>query len=218
MNSQSTAEQAPKLRKGERTALKILEVAEWLFAEKGYSGTSLREIADQVGIKEPGLYKYFSSKEALYKAVLEAALQPMSDAMNEVLNRVDSEKDLLLSTPSLMLDLLAEHPHISTLFQRALLADDDSDATRMMTEWLDKLFQKGQTLWAHQGHSQISSGEAAAMLMMFFNLTTGYFSSRNWFARLGGGDVLDEENLNRQKELMNIVMAAVISRSKKQRL
>lgn len=204
---------APKLRKGERTALKILEVAERLFAERGYNGTSLRDIADQVGIKEPGLYKYFASKDALYEAVLEAALRPMSNAMNKVLERVDNETDLLLSTPSVMMDLLAEHPYIPTLFQRALLADDDSNATQVMTRWLDELFKQGASLWERQGHGEMNTRDGVAMLMMFFNLTTGYFSSRNWFSRLGGGDVLDPQNLKRQKELLNIVMSALVSRN-----
>jgi AcrR family transcriptional regulator len=211
----TTEASTPKLRKGERTALKILEVAERLFAERGYNGTSLREIADQVGIKEPGLYKYFTSKDALYEAVLESALRPMSDAMNKVLERVDNQQELLLSTPSIMMDLLAEHPYIPTLFQRALLADDDSNATQVMTKWLDELFRKGAALWEHQGHTEMNTPDGVAMLMMFFNLTTGYFSSRNWFARLGGGDVLDAENLEKQKELLNIVMAALISRHSK---
>ena len=201
-----------KLRKGERTALRILEVAEQLFAERGYKGTSLRDIADQVGIKEPGLYKYFASKAALYEAVLEAALRPISDAINNALSKVTNEKNLL-STPSLMIDLLAQHPYIPTLFQRALLADNENTTTPMMTKWLDELFRKGASLWEQQGHAEMNTKDAVAMMMIFFNLTIGYFSSRDWVSKLGGGDVLDLGNIEQQKELLQIVMKALVTRN-----
>ena len=41
-----------------------------LFADKGYFGTSLRDVATAVGVRESALYNYFKSKEALFDALI----------------------------------------------------------------------------------------------------------------------------------------------------
>ncbi|NJM08562.1 TetR/AcrR family transcriptional regulator, partial [Candidatus Gracilibacteria bacterium] len=55
---------------------RVLQVAERLFMERGYTGVSMREIADALGIKQPALYYHApEGKHQLYLAVLERALE-----------------------------------------------------------------------------------------------------------------------------------------------
>lgn len=49
----------------------VLREALALFAERGYAGASLRELARRVGVKQPSLYHYFSSKDELVEQLLE---------------------------------------------------------------------------------------------------------------------------------------------------
>src|SRR4030066_1028107 len=49
----------------------ILQGAMCLFAEKGFRGTTTREIAQRLGISEALMFKYFPSKEALYRAIIQ---------------------------------------------------------------------------------------------------------------------------------------------------
>ncbi|WP_308860199.1 TetR/AcrR family transcriptional regulator [Paenibacillus endoradicis] len=51
------------------TKNKIIVVAISLFADKGYSGVSIRDITKAVGIKESSLYKHFKSKEELIETI-----------------------------------------------------------------------------------------------------------------------------------------------------
>lgn len=58
---------------------KILESAKAEFLQKGFKGASLREICQQAGVTTGALYKRFSSKEALFAAVVKPTLQDIAD-------------------------------------------------------------------------------------------------------------------------------------------
>lgn len=62
----------PKNADGQRTRQAILDAALDLFADKGFFGTSLRDVAGAVGVRESALYNYFAGKDALFDALLEA--------------------------------------------------------------------------------------------------------------------------------------------------
>jgi len=64
---------------------RLLDTATKLFAEKGYAGTSVREIVDRAGVSKPVLYYYFKSKEGLYYAILEWAADVQQTILNEIL-------------------------------------------------------------------------------------------------------------------------------------
>jgi AcrR family transcriptional regulator len=53
------------------TRERILVEASRLFAERGYDGTSTRQIADAVGIRQPSLFHHFPSKQAIMESLLE---------------------------------------------------------------------------------------------------------------------------------------------------
>ena len=55
------------------TKERILEAALTLFAENGYDGTSVEQIANTVGIKAPSLYKHFKGKEDILNALIDSA-------------------------------------------------------------------------------------------------------------------------------------------------
>ena len=52
---------------------RILNEVLTLFAENGYDGTSVEEIAEKVGIKAPSLYNHFKGKEDILNALIDMA-------------------------------------------------------------------------------------------------------------------------------------------------
>ena len=58
------------LSKGERTRQAIEDAAYELFLEQGYSATSMRQIANQVGIALGGIYNHYAGKEEIFEAII----------------------------------------------------------------------------------------------------------------------------------------------------
>ena len=77
---------------GEPRDEQLVAIAAALFAEKGYEGTSLREIADAAGMTKAALYYWFPEKERLFERVvagrmsmlMERALAAVGDATSHI--------------------------------------------------------------------------------------------------------------------------------------
>lgn len=63
----------PQVRDADRTRTELLEIATQVFAESGYSGARVDEIAERTRTTKRMIYYYFGGKEQLYLAVLERA-------------------------------------------------------------------------------------------------------------------------------------------------
>lgn len=72
-------------RKAERRAA-IVEIATRHFLERGYAGTSLSAIAEAMGGSKGTLWSYFSSKEALFAAVVDAAADAFRGSVTPMLS------------------------------------------------------------------------------------------------------------------------------------
>jgi len=194
--------------KGQRTARRIMDVAENLFAAQGYDGTSLRQIASEAGIQEPGLYNHFDSKLALYEAILHRGLDPMLQALSRHLDQAEDLRDYT-DLPAVMTDLLLDHPQMASLFQQAMQGDENSAGNQMVHAWLAELFSKGvRTLGdATEG---VDGDTLVINVIAMFNLTTGYFLSQRAFDMLADGSLRDPDNIARQKKLLRNVIRAML--------
>jgi AcrR family transcriptional regulator len=61
----------PEARSADRILLKALE----LFSNKGYEASSVREICEASGLTKPTLYHFYGSKEGVYRAIVDGALE-----------------------------------------------------------------------------------------------------------------------------------------------
>ena len=85
------------------TKEKIFDVSLDLFSKKGYDSVSLREIADNVGIKKSSIYSHYESKEAILMDIFEYLrnLFEYDELLNSEDLNLNENNDILLENPEL---------------------------------------------------------------------------------------------------------------------
>ncbi len=188
------------LTKGQRTAARLLDAAEALFARQGYHATSLRAIAQVAGIREPGIYNHFSNKQALYASTVERALAPLVLAMR---HHMASGVDAFVTLPAVVIDVLAAHKYMPSLLQQVLQGSADVPEVPQLRQSLKKVFVQGGDALRRVGGRELNSEEVAMRVIAIFNLCTGYFLSQRSFELLAESEIDNRANVARQKQLVS---------------
>jgi AcrR family transcriptional regulator len=61
----------------------LVELAEQLFAERGFARTSMEELARRAGVTKPVIYELFDSKDGLFRACVDRAIERMAASIVE---------------------------------------------------------------------------------------------------------------------------------------
>src|SRR5215471_17984420 len=85
---------------GEVRRQQIVEVAADLFSKKGFSGTTTKEIADGAGVSEAIIFRRFSTKRDLYRAIIDFKTQQSSQDLQTELEEVPARKMIASSSGS----------------------------------------------------------------------------------------------------------------------
>jgi AcrR family transcriptional regulator len=196
-------------RKGERTAERILDAAEALFAERGYAGATLRDVATAVGVRTPSLYNHFPNKESLYAAVLERGIRPVLDVLTEVVEARDrSDRDVRQVVERTM-TLVGRRPEIPRLIQHETLSGGQH-LTPMLREWIQRTFARAyEMVEASSAASRWESDQFRLLVLAMYHVFVGYFSIAPVYRDLNGEDLLTQPALDRQTRFFGDLVAAL---------
>ena len=122
----------------------IRAVALELFSDKGFEQTSLREIAERVGLTKASLYYHYPSKQALLLAVVEPVITGWRSIVDDTA-RLDHDVDSVRSVVERCLDVFLRNRSVAGIFQRdaagvavvlGSLWEDMLDLGRRLVAWL----------------------------------------------------------------------------------
>lgn len=121
----------------------IVEIARGIFAERGYTNTSMRDIAEGAGLMAGSLYSHFRSKAEILRLVVTGLVDRLEPAQEAVLATGGSGLDRFERMVRDVLCILADHPdetvimHYdwSDLSQTAELADLARRSNRLLELW-----------------------------------------------------------------------------------
>ena len=126
----------------------IVEAVQDIFAEKGFDGTTIKELAQAAGVSEALLYKHFPSKESLYAAMLDACAKgPTFAEASRIIGLASSTATLVVMVHFMISHYVLGRPGdkhraaLNSLLVRSLL--DDGELVRLMhkklaSAWLKK--------------------------------------------------------------------------------
>lgn len=102
--------QIEELLKSSNKKSEIVQSALELFAEKGYDGTTINDIAKAAGITPGAIYRHFTSKEEMGKIIFEALIGNYSRELSEILDRDRHLKERVEHTVHLTYTYYEKHP------------------------------------------------------------------------------------------------------------
>src|SRR5690606_33782269 len=100
----------------------LLTTARRLFAHQGYDATSIREITREAGANLGAVTYHFGSKQALYHAVLEQALEPFADRIVGAATGPGTPLERVTAVVGEYFDLLAETEDLPFLLIQEMMA------------------------------------------------------------------------------------------------
>lgn len=101
-----------------KTAEKILTAARAVFAENGYSGTHVDEIAQRAGVNKATLYYQIGDKDTLYANVIHQVLGNIAAGIAESVARVDSPEEKLKVYINSLADAVDKNPEMPPIMMR----------------------------------------------------------------------------------------------------
>ncbi len=126
---------------------KIGTVAEALFAERGFDGTSIREIAEQAGATKALIYHYYDSKEALYQTLLEEAVSGVVTQIEAIAADGTEPEAQIRAVVQVFIDAYHDAPHRFQMVQRTI--DDHHAIAAVLAErWFSRAHRAVQDIVA----------------------------------------------------------------------
>jgi len=113
----------------------ILKAAQRLFAEKGYHGVSIDEIAREVTVSPSILYRHFKSKQVLYDAVLQAMSAQRESYVQTVINSGTSFEDVLTGMTQVYIKSITDNPDLLRIELQSLLDKNPATSDFFKNRW-----------------------------------------------------------------------------------
>ena len=173
-----TKEANQRIREEQRT--KILEGALRVFAHKGMAAT-MSDVAASAGVSQGLAYRYFPSKEALFKELIEQATQSGMALMQQVQKLSGTPGERLNFLISKSLENMREHSEFyqfsAQIFDDETMPEDSRNLLRKYGSAYQKLMR--QMIVEAQAAGEIAADDPDQLLMVITACLDGLLAMRN---------------------------------------
>ena len=139
------------MRKGEQTRQEIIRKAAPIFNQRGYDGAALSDLMRATGLEKGGIYRHFSSKEALAAEAFDYAWRETFDSRIQDLNTISNSVDRLKRLVANFVERRGVIPGGCPLLNTAIDTDDGNSVLRERA-------RKALRGWSSYLSSMVSAG------------------------------------------------------------
>jgi TetR/AcrR family transcriptional regulator len=206
---------AAKRRPGRRsvaesqeTRERLLAVAQRLFAQHGYAGTSIRDLGSALGVASSSVLHHVGSKRKLYALVLSRISDSLSGAASNIQAREGA--DMMREFAERMMTWSDQNPEYVQIVVREMMEIPDrlSEAHQwLLADFMQEALELSERATASRSASKV---DAEMMLMLIIGAVTNFHVSLPTFMRLrGASDPLDMKQrfINTLDQLIRTTLA-----------
>jgi AcrR family transcriptional regulator len=178
----------------------IMEVAERLFADRGFSGTSVRDIAEAAGVNLAMISYYFGSKEKLMEAMFYQRGQYMRLQLENILN---SQHLSSLEKIEKLIDDYVDRIFKKLCFHKVLIREQMTNTEGPIAEQIYQLKQTNQALIKQLIHEGQKKGEfkknvdISFLMMTLVGTTTQLVTAQHYYKKTNHLESLSNEEFEK---------------------
>ena len=195
----------PKVKIRRKNVEKILLAAEKVFAEQGYAGTKMADIALQAALPRSNLHYYFSTKDELYREVLVNLLDTW-ELEGACFENFDDPRVVLTSYIMEKMNHSRTRPHGSKLWANEIMR-----GAPLFQDMLDEHMAKGAKLMEQKirqwvDEKRINPVEPSALLYMIWASTQHYADFDYQVCALNGHQPLSDQQFYQATQTITAVI------------
>ena len=185
------------------TTAAMLDAAEHLFAERGFTAVSVRDIARRAGVSHALVHRYLGSKEEVYRAVLERNEDVMRAAAGDT-------EDLDVALSRMVREGLASRRSYLRLVAHSALHGLPYDTSIVNFSAVQRLIELAEARASRAGRTEGDAVDPRFAIAALVALNLGWASMEAWLVKAAGLEDLDEESLVAGLERVMLCFAAAL--------
>ncbi len=159
---------------------RLLESALYFFAEKGYEGTSIREIIERAGVTRPVLYYYFHNKEDVFRRLVEPLFTELVTAFGEIPQHFTDTLGRLKAVMRVAFATAERNPRTIRLILQMYFSPpqggpefDKAEFRRVRFRTVESILQEGLD------RAELAGGDARSLTLVFIGIMDAHVMAKS---------------------------------------